>query len=321
MFTGDRGWSEAKPRKQLRQHSHRLVDESAPNVYKEPDFRKALDRAAITLSVGAKMNRAATIVCSDAASLADAAAKRIIEASQTAMAASGRFTFVLSGGSTPAATYRALARPENAGRVNWSKTWLFFGDERFVPPDDDRSNYHMIRQTLLEPARIQPDHIYTVNTAGTPETAASDYEQKLRAFFASDSHPAFPRFDLILLGLGDDGHTASLFPGQPSLSESSRWVIASPPGILPPPVDRVTLTLPAINAAAEIMFLVAGENKSAILQSVLQSPDARQRYPAARVAPAAGSLTWLVDDAAASMLDPSRRTHAPSVSPVPRQGN
>lgn len=249
------------------------------------------------------------VVCRDAAALAGNIADRIVAAAHTAIAQRQRFTLVLSGGSTPERTFKLLAAPPRRDQIDWSRTWLFFGDDRCVPHDDPRSNYNLANQSLLTPAGIAPDHVLAVPTDSlTPEQSAAAYESMLRNFF--DNAPAadesanrnFPAFDLILLGLGDDGHTASLFPGKPSLNEQNAWVTWSPPGVLPPPVDRVTFTFPLINAAREAMFLVSGPAKATIVHQVLdESPDI-QKHPSSGVQPAKGKLTWMLDEPAAKLL-------------------
>ena len=253
-------------------------------------------------------------VCRDAASLAAEAADRIMAAAKAAIAKSGRFTLVLSGGSTPERTYQLLAQPQRRSQIDWSRTWLFFGDERCVPSDDPRSNFHLANGALLKPANVPADHVLEINaTMGTPANCASQYELVLKEFFkfgASSTQSGnafdFPSFDVILLGLGDDGHTASLFPGKPSLDEKKCWITWSPPGVLPPPVDRITFTFPLINAAQEVMFLVAGAGKAAIVRDVLEGPADFHKHPSTGVRPDDGKLTWLLDEAAAGMLKRER---------------
>jgi 6-phosphogluconolactonase len=246
------------------------------------------------------------VVCPDAAALAAAAADRIVTASREAISRSSRFTLVLSGGSTPERTYARLAQSPRREAIDWSLTWLFFGDERFVPNDDQRSNYRMAEQALLKPLAIEPSHIFAIPTGlAAPDRCAARYESMLRSYFKLGPASDFPQFDLILLGLGDDGHTASLFPGKPSLDEKRAWITSSPPGTLPPPVDRITFTFSLINASREAMFLVSGEGKAAVLHEILDGqPDLHVR-PAAGVRPR-GKLTWLVDEAAAKLLNRKR---------------
>jgi 6-phosphogluconolactonase len=233
--------------------------------------------------------------CDDADDLANRAADFIIRTAGEAIRERGRFTLVLSGGSTPERTYRILARPVRTAALDWSRTYLFFGDERFVPPDDERSNFRMVQRSLLAGVPIPADHVFPMATAAaTAEEAARDYADQLGRFFPA---AAWPRFDLVLLGLGDDGHTASLFPGAAALKVADTWVTWSPPGRLPPPVDRITLTYPVLNAARQVAFLVAGANKAAVLKQVFMENADRQQFPAAGIQPADGTLTWFVDKA------------------------
>src|SRR5262249_17536734 len=156
-------------------------------------------------------------------------------------------------------TYTLLAHPDRAGRLDWSRIWLFMGDERLVPFDDPRSNFGMARRTLVDRVPIPADHVLPIPTDfDRAEDAAAVYARTLAAFFGSCPVAPPPVLDLILLGLGDDGPTASLFPGKPALHADAAWVAASPPGVLPPPVDRVTLTFPVLNSARQVLFLVAG---------------------------------------------------------------
>jgi 6-phosphogluconolactonase len=244
------------------------------------------------------------IVVADADALAVEAARRIVGAASAAIAARGRFTLVLSGGSTPERTYKLLAKPEWRTQIDFSRTWLFFGDERWLPHNDSRSNYHLASESLLKPAQIAANRIVAVRTdIGMPAEVATDYESQLKQFFGGANNQ-LPQFDLILLGLGDDGHTASLFPGKPSLDENKAWVISSSPGVLPPPVDRVTLTFPVLNSARGAMFLVSGAGKATIVRDVLEGPCDVQKHPSCGVRPKDGIVTWLLDTAAASNLNP-----------------
>jgi len=238
----------------------------------------------------------------DSDELAAHAADHIVRIAQDAIRVRGRAMQALAGGSTPKKTYRLLAQPAHR-RIDWAHTYLFFGDERFVPPDDPSSNFAMVQRTLLEPASVPAGHVFPVPTQlGTAAAAAQEYAATLTRTFGIGESGDPPRFDLILLGLGDDGHTASLFPGAASLWVTDRWVVASPPGTLPPPVERITLTFPVLNAAREILFLVAGQNKAEALQDVLEGQPSREERPAACICPVDGTLTWLVDEAAASRL-------------------
>jgi 6-phosphogluconolactonase len=238
----------------------------------------------------------------EAERLALEAADRIIQAAGDAVRERGRFLLALTGGSTPEKSYALLARPERRGQIDWSRSFLFFTDERFVPHDDPRSNYHMANRSLLTPAGVPPDHVFAIPThTGSPAASAAAYTQTLRQVFGQAVDKPL-RFDLVLLGMGDDGHVASLFPGMPTLHENRLWVTSSPPGVLPPPVDRVTVTFPVLNAARQVLFQVAGASKAAALRDVWEGQPAIETRPAVGVRPQDGSVLWLVDKAAASGL-------------------
>jgi 6-phosphogluconolactonase len=242
-------------------------------------------------------------IANDAEDLAACAAGRFLQVAGQAIWRDGRFSVALAGGSTPEKLYTLLAQPEYAAKVDWSQSLLFLGDERFVPLDDPRSNYALICRTLLASDRVPADRIYPVPVQrATVDEAASAYEETLAAVFGVADRRQPPRFDLILLGLGDDGHTASLFPHAPSLAITDRWVVGSPPGTLPPPVDRITLTYPVLNAARRVIFLVSGEKKADVLQEVLAGQPRPKERPAAGVRPFDGTVEWLVDEAAAHAL-------------------
>jgi len=243
------------------------------------------------------------IRCKDSDALAVEAAGLVIRCEQEAVRDRGRFTLVLAGGSTPEKTYGALAEPDRARAVDWSKTFVFFGDERLVPPDHAWSNFAMAHRTLLAQAPVPASHVFAVPTVGnTAAEAAAAYAETLRRFFSATANDPPPRFDLILLGLGEDGHTASLFPGSPALRGDDAWVTCSPPGTLPPPVDRVTMTYPVLNAARHVAFLVAGQGKAAALRDVFEGRASRDVRPAVGVRPEHGTVTWLVDEDAATLL-------------------
>lgn len=236
--------------------------------------------------------------------LAQAAAELFVTLAASAIAARGEFMAALSGGATPRAMHLRLAAPDFAARVDWGRVHLFWGDERCVPPDHPDSSYRMARETLLDRLSLPVDHIHRIRGEIDPVQAADEYERGLRAFFASRNRAA-PRFDLIFLGMGDDGHTASLFPGTRAVREAVRWVVmvehTTPPA---PLVARVTLTPAALNAAAHVAFLVSGAGKAARLREVLTTPPQPDRLPAQIVRPTDGELLWLVDAPAASGLPP-----------------
>jgi 6-phosphogluconolactonase len=231
----------------------------------------------------------------DAAALARAAAESVIALAAEAITARGRFSIGLSGGSTPRALYTLLAAPEFAARVDWPNVHVFWGDERCVPPDHPDSNALMAREAWLNHVAIPASQIHRMRGESDPDQAAADYEQVLRAYFAQG-----PRFDLLLLGMGDDGHTASLFPSTAALHETSRWV--APNYVEKLNTWRITLTPPAINSAANVRFLIAGESKAAVLRDVLRGPYQPEQYPSQLVRPASGRLVWMVDTAASALL-------------------
>lgn len=203
-----------------------------------------------------------------------------------------RFSLALSGGNTPRALYRLLAE-EFRTRVEWQRVHLFWGDERYVPHDHPASNFRMARETLIEPLNIPPDNVHPMPTdVPRPDEAARLYEQELRAFFGE-----VPRFDLILLGMGPDGHTASLFPGTPALQEYQRWVTVGE--ATAEPRVRLTLTLPVLNAAQAVYFLVTGADKAEMVRRILVE---REHLPAALVSPKEGELVWWLDKDASSCI-------------------
>jgi len=241
----------------------------------------------------------------DAAALAETAALAIVDAATEAVAAGRRFSFVLAGGGTPRDTYARLAAPPFSERMPWDRTSVFFGDERCVPPDHPESNYHMANETLLSKVPIPLDGIFRMRgEAENPEEAAVDYARTLSTVFATP-RGGLPRFDFVLLGMGLDGHTASLFPGSPAVKEIFRTVVAVHAAAATIP-QRLTLTMPPINAAARIMFLVAGAEKAKVVKAILRDG---ATLPAGVVRPTNGALTWLVDRAAAGLLSPDDIGH------------
>lgn len=205
----------------------------------------------------------------------------------------GRFAIALSGGSTPKPLYALLATPDMARRIPWERVHVFFGDERFVPADHPDNNGKMARDTLLDHVPIPPANVHVMPTTGEPEAAAAAYQRTLEAYYgASTLDPGRPLFDVNLLGMGDDGHTASLFPGAPQLDETSAWVVAVRNQ---KPETRITLTYPALASARTVLFLVEGAGKKAVVARVLQGD---QSLPAARVR-SDGDLIWFLDRSAA----------------------
>jgi 6-phosphogluconolactonase len=238
-------------------------------------------------------------IAPDSDALCGIAAQEFARAAESAIRDRGRFTVALSGGNTPRALYALLAA-EYKDKIPWSKTHIFFGDERSVPPDHPESNFRMANEALLSKISIPAGNVHRVRTELGPEAAAEDYDRQLRQEFSLTGQ-AFPRFDLILLGLGDDGHTASLFPGSAALAETSRLVVAN--WVEKFNTFRITLTYPVLNHVAEIVFLVSGAGKAQILKEVLKSPETK--YPSQRIQPEDGRLLWLVDQDAARLLPPS----------------
>lgn len=249
------------------------------------------------------------VVAPDAGRLAEAAAERVAGIAVEAVARAGRFTVALAGGATPKGLYARLAAEPHRARVPWRAAQVFWGDERCVGPEHPESNYLMAAETLLRHVPIPPGQIHRMRGEDPdPARAAADYERRLRTVFqVAPGVP--PRFDLILLGLGADGHTASLFPGSPVLREAKRLVTAVHVEGLG--ASRLTLTLPVLNAAAVILFLVSGEDKAEAIRAVLEPTRPETPLPAQLVRPRDGTLTWLVDAAAARLLVGSRRWALP----------
>ncbi len=231
--------------------------------------------------------------------LFEAAAEEVVRAAKEAVAQRGRFTIVLSGGSTPKNLYNLLAT--NARTVlPWDRMFFFWGDERHVPPTDPESNYGTAEETMLSKIPVAAGNVFRIPTENPDAAAAAEaYEHTLRKFFQLGPGE-IPTFDLILLGMGPDGHTASLFPGTAGLQEKSRLVIANWVDKLK--TSRLTLTLPVLNAARCVVFLVSGTDKAPALHAVLKGDAPGEQYPAKLVRPSQGSLIWLLDRAAASEL-------------------
>lgn len=229
------------------------------------------------------------------------AAALVHTVSKEAIAARGRCLLALSGGSTPKTLYQTLASPEWKERFEWSRICFLFGDERCVPPDHDQSNFAMAQAALFQPLAIHPDHVYRMKgELPDPLAAAHDYEKTLRRLTQCVA-PDMPRLDLILLGLGDDGHTASLFPGTAALHERTRAVTVGTAPIGVP--SRLTLTLGVLNRATVVLFLVSGSGKAPIVQAILEPrSQTGQTFPVSLVAPTDGRLIWMLDRSAAAQL-------------------
>lgn len=232
----------------------------------------------------------------DTQQLAAIAAEDIVSLAQEAVEARGKFSVALSGGSTPRALYTLLSAPPYNNQIDWAKVHIFWGDERCVPPDHVDSSYRMANEALLSKVAIPPANIRRMKGESVPAEAAAEYEQLLHKFFPENES----RFDLILLGMGDDGHTASLFPGTAALQETERWVV--PNYVEVKQMWRLTLTADAINLAANVMFLVAGSDKAERLNMVLRGPYLPDLLPSQLIKPVKGNLTWLVDYAAAARI-------------------
>lgn len=263
--------------------------------------RPVKTRKTIRITMGPELR-----IMEDDAELAAEAADLFVWLAEQAVAAAGLFRVALSGGSTPAALYAALAGPPFSGQVNWPLVEFYFGDERCVPLQDSESNFGCANDRLFRPLKIAADRIFRMaGEASDPAQAAWQYETLLRERFKTLA-PGWPAFDLILLGLGEDGHTASLFPATDALTESRRLVLAtvSPRGVR----DRLTLTVPVINQASTVIFLVSGPNKARAVRAVLedQGADPRQ-WPGKLIRPVKGRLIWIVDRAAAAELAVARQ--------------
>lgn len=233
----------------------------------------------------------------DVDTLNHAAAREFVSCAQAALRERGRFVVALSGGNTPRAVYSLLAT-EYATSVPWAHVFIFFGDERHVPPEHADSNYRMAKESLLSRVPIAMQNIYRVEAELAASIAAERYEAALRKFFMLKNNEA-PRFDLILLGMGDDGHTASLFPGTVALQETSRLVVAN--WVKKFNTDRITFTLPVLNSAAEDLAIIAGDNKADVISRIVHSPETIN-YPIQMVRPKNGRLQWFMEKQAARLI-------------------
>ena len=242
-------------------------------------------------------------VFADADALLDAAAECVTAQAVASIAARGRFMLVLAGGSTPKGVYQRLARAPWRDRIDWPRVHLFWGDERCVPPTHAESNYRMAREALLDHVPVPPAQVHRLRGEDVPDSAAFSCEAELRATLDPGAAGGPSVLDLVLLGLGADGHTASLFPGSDAGRELTRWVVAEH-------VDtsrgwRLTLTPPIINAARSVLFLVAGDAKAPALAAVLEGPAMPDTRPAQRIAMGGGHVRWMVDRRAARLLTPA----------------
>ncbi len=233
----------------------------------------------------------------DKAALCRGAADRFLQIAREAVAKNGRFLVALSGGSTPLGLFRQLSQPPFVNELPWQQTHVFWGDERLVPPNDAGSNYKQAHDVLLNKVNIPSPQIYRALGELTPAEAVTDYANKLKML--AEPNREWPQFDLVLLGMGSDGHTASLFPGPISTRETTAPIMAVTADYDGRPAHRITFTPLVINDAQHVIFLVAGENKKAALTAVRFGPPNPEKWPAQRIQPHSGRLTWLVDVAAA----------------------
>lgn len=236
-------------------------------------------------------------VVADTEALNHAAAGEFVNCATRAIRERGRFSVALSGGNTPRAIYSLLAE-KYAHFISWEQVFVFFGDERHVPPDHPDSNFRMANQSLLSRVPIPAKNIHRIQAELAAPIAADQYQATLQEFFSLQDGE-LPRFDLVMLGMGDDGHTASLFPGTAALEETSRTVVANHVEKLQS--DRITLTFPVLNATSAVLITIAGGNKAPIVRDIVNSPE-KNLYPIQRVRPRNGRLLWLVEQQAASLL-------------------
>ena len=240
------------------------------------------------------------IICRDSVELSRKAAEQFVALARQAIAARGRVSVALSGGSTPKALYSLLATGKFSEQLAWRQIHLFWGDERCVAPDHAESNFRMVKESLLSRILIPSENVHRMIGEIEPAIAATAYETELRQFLHL-SQEKLPRFDLVLLGLGEDGHTASLFPGSSALNETEHFVATTYVEKLN--AHRLTLTFPVINNAAQITFLIAGQSKGAVVKEILGNEAGGATYPAARIEPHSGECAWMITaDAAAESV-------------------
>jgi 6-phosphogluconolactonase len=239
------------------------------------------------------------IVLDDAQALYVRAAEEIAHFAGEAICTHGEFTLCLTGGTTPALTYQLLATRFQLS-VDWKEVQFFWGDERCVPPDAPASNFGMANRMMLSKLALRPEQVHRMRGEDEPTQAAQAYERELRTFFHLEQPEELPSFNLVLLGLGENAHVASLFPHHPALHETARLAVAAE--VEASPSRRISLTMPVINNAERVMFLVSGANKAAAIKDVLEGPADPERYPAQLVKPRRGEVVWLMDKAAATGL-------------------
>jgi 6-phosphogluconolactonase len=246
------------------------------------------------------MNNPQLIVMDDAQALYVRAAEEIAHFAGEAICTHGEFTLCLTGGSTPASTYELLATRFRLS-VDWKEVQFFWGDERCVRPDDPASNFGMANRTMLSRLSLRPEQIHRMKCEEEPAHAASDYERELRRSFQLQQPEDLPSFALVLLGLGENAHVASLFPHHPALHEKTRLALAVE--VEATPSRRISLTIPVINNSERVLFLVSGESKADAVKNVLQGALDPESYPAQLVKPRTGEIVWLIDKAAAHRLE------------------
>ena len=241
-------------------------------------------------------------IVANATALAQAAADYFVQAAQANIAEHGRFTVALAGGSTPKAMFALLATNPCREAVAWEKTFIFWGDERCVPPDHPESNYRMTQEALLSHVPLPAQNVFRMHGEMEPAQAAREYTEQLKQFFQTDT---LPRFDLVWLGMGADGHTASLFPSTTALSASTDSIVVEN-YVAKLQAFRLTLTAATINQARAVVFLIGGADKAATLKAVLQGDYQPELYPSQLIQPLSGSLRWIVDEAAAAQISSAK---------------
>lgn len=236
-------------------------------------------------------------VFSDLEKISHKAAEMFVNVSRTCFISQGKFSVALSGGSTPKRLYSLLGSVEYRPQIDWQRVHFFWADERCVPKDHKESNFKTVFDTLLSKITIPGENIHRIRGEEDPDKAAIDYEEDVRKFFGM---LGLPMFDLVILGMGEDGHTASLFSGSKALEERGRLVV--PVDLEKPKINRITLTLPVLNNAAQIFFLVTGRSKATILSEILGNGRKKEQYPAGLIRPIQGRLLWLIDQEASGKL-------------------
>ena len=236
-------------------------------------------------------------VFSDLEAMSHKAAEIFVNSSRTCIASKGKFSAAISGGLTPRKLYSLLGSAEYSPQVDWQRVHFFWVDERCVPKEHEESNFKTAFDTLLSKISIPGENIHRIKGEENPDKAARDYEKQVRKFVRLSG---LPMFDLVILGMGEDGHTASLFPGSNLLKERIR--LAAPVYLERPNRNRITLTLPVLNNSTQVLFLLAGHSKADVVYEILGHGQKKERYPAGLISPVHGSITWLIDQEAAEKL-------------------